>query len=202
MVSLIVKDFIIHKKMLLAMLLGIIVYMFLNASVILVGIIFTLAIVMHIFSYDEKKSIQMLLSSLPYTRREIVSSKYISTFIYILLVIGAIVISNFFVNEQLPNWKQFIIVIGIVVLVLSFLFPFSYQFTSKYLLIGSFSFFGIYLLIGKFLVPNINDEIRSIIAKILEFNNTQIVIGAGIMLSILYLLSWLLSIRIYEKKVF
>lgn len=184
------------------MLLGIIVYMFLNSSVILVGIIFTMAIVMHIFSYDEKKSIQMLLSSLPYTRKEIVSSKYISTFIYVLLVICAIVTSNYFVNQQLPNWKQFMIVLGIVILMLSIMFPFSYKFTSKYLLIGSFSFFGIYLLIGKFLVPNINDEIRSITAKILELNNPTIIIGAGVVLSILYLLSCLLSIRIYEKKVF
>ena len=184
------------------MLLGIIAYMFLNSSVILVGIIFTLAIVMHIFQNDEKKTIQMLLSSLPYTRKEIVSAKYISTFVYVLLVICTIVTSNYFVNQQLPNWKQFMIVIGIVLLVLSFLFPFSYKFTSKYLLISSFVFFGIYLFIVNFLVLNLNDKIRSITAKILEFSNTQILAGAGVMLITLYLLSWLLSIRIYEKKVF
>lgn len=184
------------------MLLGIIVYMFLNASVILVGIIFTLAIVMHIFSSDEKKSIQMLLSSLPYTRREIVSSKYISTFIYIFLVIWAIVISNFFVNEQLPKWKEFILVFVIVILIFSFLFPFSYKFSSKFLLIGSIALFGIYLFVVNLLVPNINDKIRSITAKILELNNTQLFVGTGVILIIIYLLSWLISIRIYEKKVF
>ena len=184
------------------MLLAIIVYMFLDASVTLVGIVFTLTIVMHIFSNDEKKSIQMLLSSLPYTRREVVCSKYISVFVYILLVLSVIVISNYLVNQQVPNWKELLIVVGIVMLLVSIMFPFAYKFKSKYLLIATIIGFVIYLFVMNYLIENINDEIRSITARILEFNDTQIFIGIGVILIMFYLLSWMLSVRFYEKKVF
>lgn len=184
------------------MLLANVAYMLIDASVMLVGIVFTIAIVMHIFSNDEKKVIQMLLSSLPYTRREIVSSKYISVFIYTLFVLSVTVIGHYAVSQQLPSWKELLIVVGIVMLFISFLYPFFYKFTSKYLIQGSIGMFAVYLLVVKFFVPNLHDHIRILVAKMLAFNDDQIFIGLGVAISILYLLSWLLSVRIYEKKVF
>ena len=202
MVNLLIKDFFIHKIMLLCMLAGIFLYMLLDVSVMLVGILFTLAIVMHIFTSDEKKSIQMLLSSLPYTRREIVSSRYLSAIIYALLVIGAVAISDYAVNQQIPDWKQFLFVAGVAMLAFSFYFPFSYRFASKYLLIALIGTFLIYLFLMRFLVPNLNDLTRSMTTKILELHDMQLWLGAGALLIILYLLSWKISVRIYEKKVF
>ena len=184
------------------MLLGIVAYMFVTTSVMLVGVIFTFAIVMSIFATDEKKSIQMLLSSLPYTRREVVTSKYIAAIVYLLLVISVIVMSNYLINQQQPNWKAFLIVVGIVMLLVSFSFPFSYKFSSKYLQFAAIGLFMLYLFVLKFSVPNLHDEIRSITAKLLQFNDTQIVVGIGAVFCILYLLSWMLSVKIYEKKVF
>lgn len=202
MVNLIKKDFIIHKNMLLIMLLGIVAYMFVDTSAMLNGIIFTFAIVMHIFSADETKPIQMLLSSLPYTRKEVVTSKYIAAIVYLLLVIGVIVITNYLINQQLPDWKAFLIVIGIVMLLVSFIFPFSYKFSSKFLLFAGIGVFVVYLFVLNFLIPNLHDEIRSMTAKLLQFNDIQIMFGVGVALCILYLLSWLVSVKIYEKKVF
>lgn len=184
------------------MLLGIVAYMFVDTSAMLNGIIFTFAIVMHIFSADEKKSIQMLLSSLPYTRREVVTSKYIAAIVYLLLVISVIIMSNYLINQQQPNWKALLIVVGIVMLLVSFSFPFSYKFSSKYLQFAVIGLFMLYLFVLKFLVPNLHDEIRSITAKLLQFNDNQIVVGIGTVFCILYLLSWMLSVKIYEKKVF
>ena len=202
MVNLLIKDFFVHKIMLLCMLAGIFLYMLLDVSVILVGILFTLAIVAHIFTGDEKKSIQMLVSSLPYTRREIVSSRYLSAITFALLVIGAVAISDYAVNQQIPDWKQFFFVAGIIMLFFSFYFPFSYRFASKYLLIASIGGFLIYLFLLRFLVPNLNDLTRSMTTKILERNDVELWLGTSALLIILYLLSWMVSVRIYEKKVF
>lgn len=184
------------------MLLANVAYMLIDTSVMLVGVVFTIAIVMHIFSNDEKKAIQMLLSSLPYTRREIVSSKYISVFVYTLFVLSVTAIGHYAVSQQLPSWKELWVVVGIVMLFITFLYPFLYKFTSKYLLSGSIVIFAVYLVVVNLFVPNLNDHIRSLVAKMLAFNDNQILIGLGVVISILYLLSWLLSVKIYEKKVF
>ena len=202
MVNLIKKDFIVHKYMLLIMLLGIVALMFVDSSVMLNGIVFTFAIIMHIFSADETKPIQMLLSSLPYTRREIVSSKYIGAIVYLLLVISVIVITNYLINQQLPDWKAFLIVTGLVMLLVSLIFPFSYKYSSKYLQFVAIGLFILYLFVLKFVVPNLHDQIRMITARILQFSDTQIVAGIGVVICILYLGSWILSVKIYGKKVF
>ena len=200
--NLILKDFIVHRYMLLLMLLGIVAYMFVDTSVMFVGIIFTFVIVTSIFSADEKKPIQMLLSSLPYTRREVVSSKYIAALVYLLSVIGVSAISNYVINQQRPDGKAFLLVMGIVIFLLSFVFPFLYKFTSKFLHMAGIGFVIVYLFVLKFLVPNLHDEIRGITAKILAFNDTQIIVGIGVVLCVMYALSWMLSVRIYERKVF
>ena len=191
-----------HKYMLLIMLLGIVALMFVDSSVMLNGIVFTFAIIMHIFSADETKPIQMLLSSLPYTRREIVSSKYIGAIVYLLLVISVIVITNYLINQQLPDWKAFLIVTGLVMLLVSLIFPFSYKYSSKYLQFVAIGLFILYLFVLKFVVPNLHDQIRMITARILQFSDTQIVAGIGVVICILYLGSWILSVKIYGKKVF
>ena len=58
------------------------VSLFLSTSAIWFGFIFCFAIIMQSFSMDEKASIHLLLNSLPYTRKEIVSSKYIKCMYY------------------------------------------------------------------------------------------------------------------------
>ncbi|MFS0783200.1 ABC-2 transporter permease [Bacillus sp. 1P06AnD] len=202
MFNLIVKDFFIHKKMLLGTLAGIVFYAFIDVSVMFVGVLFTFAMAMHIFSSDEKKSIQTLLSSLPYTRREVVSSKYVSVFVCLFLVMSVVVVSNYFINQEVTNWKQIYFITSVVMVLISFVFPFSYKFTSKYLLTASIGLFVLYLAVLKFLIPNLNDEIRSITTRIIELNNIQIFLGTGAILILFYVVSWILSVRIYEKKVF
>ncbi|RCK09630.1 hypothetical protein DT075_35620 [Bacillus licheniformis] len=62
------------------------VYLMLDISPIWVGVVFSIVISMYAFSIDEKSSIHMLLNSLPYTRKEIVSSKYIVVVLFTSMV--------------------------------------------------------------------------------------------------------------------
>lgn len=202
MVNLILKDLVIHKKLLLGMFLGIVAYMLLDASVMLVAVVFTMAIVMSIFANDEKKSIQMLLGSLPFTRREVVSSKYIVVFIYTLLVFFTTSVSNYAINQQLPNGKEALIVICSVMLLVSILFPLTYKFSSKYLTIITIVVFFICIWLARMSAIELNDEFRAVAARILAFQDVPLVIGVGVVLTLLYFLSWRLSVRIYENKIF
>ena len=67
------------------------VYLMLDISPIWVGVVFSIVISMYAFSIDEKSSIHMLLNSLPYTRKEIVSSKYIVVVLFTSMVEAAVI---------------------------------------------------------------------------------------------------------------
>lgn len=184
------------------MIAGLVAYIYLDRSIIFLSVLFIFATTLHVFSNEEKKPIQMLLSSLPYTRREIVSSRYLSVFVYTLLILLIISMGNYIVNNQFPSWREIMFVIGLVMLMFSFIFPFSYKYKSNFLLFATIGIFILYMFVVNTLIPNLNDQIRSITAKILAFSDTQIIIGAIIILSLLYLISWMISVRVYEKKVF
>ena len=202
MFNLIRKDIIIHKFTFMILIPVLLVYLMMDISSVWLGFIISIAIIMTTFAADEKSSINKFLNALPYTRKEIVSSKYIGAIVYLLLVISVIVITNYLINQQLPDWKAFLIVTGLVMLLVSLIFPFSYKYSSKYLQFVAIGLFILYLFVLKFVVPNLHDQIRMITARILQFSDTQIVAGIGVVICILYLGSWILSVKIYGKKVF
>ena len=87
MLQLIRKDIILQKYTLLVMLPILLLYLTLNYSVVWIGIIFCIAIIMQSFSVDEKSTSHMLLNALPYTREEIVNSKYIGAGVFTFLIL-------------------------------------------------------------------------------------------------------------------
>ena len=200
MYNLIRKDFIIQKKALLILFPILFVYLILNTANIWIGFVFSIVIIMNTFSMDEKPNITALLNSLPYTRKEIVSSKYIGVLIFTLFVIFALFIGNYVIHRELIDWKEIMFIMSLVMMVTSFTIPFSYQFKSQYLLIGSLFLFIGYLIIANTLVKNINDEIRNLIQFLIELQGLQSYLLFIVPVIVIYGCSWLLSIRIYRKK--
>ncbi|MCI1591879.1 ABC-2 transporter permease [Heyndrickxia oleronia] len=202
MFNLIRKDLTLQKKTLAALLLGLCIYLFLDASPLWVGIVFSIAISMNAISMDEKSSIHMLINSLPYTRKEIVSSKYIVMVLFTLMVAATIFIGNFIIHGELFEWKDILLMVGIVMVAISLMLPFCYKFKSNYLFIATIIGFGVYLLVINFVIQNLNDRIRESVHMLLTLGNTQLYVLIGLLVIILYIGSWLLSIRIYRNKVF
>jgi len=202
MFNLIRKDILLQKTTLLIMLPLLVVFLFMENSYVWIGIIFSISIVMNAYSVDEKSASHMLLNSLPYTRKEIVSSKYIGTFIFIGLVVFTIIIGNLIIHQEIMMWKDILLIVSSVMITISFLFPFSYQFKSQYMLIGTLVALGIYLVIIPFIVPNMNDKVREFVQMLLTLQAAQFYLFIVISVMALYACSWLLSIRIYERKVF
>ncbi|GAB0171334.1 hypothetical protein LSPCS325_47710 [Lysinibacillus sp. CTST325] len=98
-------------------------------------------------------------------------------------------------------WKEMLLIIGLVMVAISIMFPISYKFKTQYLAIASGVLFGIYMLTINLLVP-INDILRELTRKFMTLQETQMYFVASITVIILYIGSWLLSIRIYERKAF
>lgn len=202
MFNLICKDLVLQKSTLLVLLPALVVYLFLESSSIWVGIIFSIAIIMNAYSIDEKSSIHMLLNSLPYTRKEIVSSKYIGAFIFTGIVVFTIFIGNLIIHQEIIIWKDILFIVSLVMVAISLMFPFSYKFKSQYILIAALVLLAIYLVIIPLLIPNVNEKIRGGAQMLLTVQTAQFYLFSALAVMMLYACSWLLSIRIYRKKVF
>ncbi len=187
--------------MLSFMILALIGYMAMGTSSIFVGIVFTFAIVAHIFSADDTKPIQMLWTSLPYTRGEIVSARYISALLFNAAVLAVIAVLNLIINGAVPDLKGYLFAACLSMLILSIFFPFTYKFKSKNMMAGGMILFVVYLFTVNFLIPDLHDRIRTFTAKALAFGETQLALTGGVAVVLVYFLSWLLSLRIFKKQI-
>ncbi len=204
MINLILKDVLIQKKIILFYIATLIIYLFAGVpSLIPLGILYSVIFILNTFAYDEKDNANMLLNSLPYTRKEIVSSKYIGSLIFTTIFIFMIYTGDFLIHGKggLFIWKEMLLIMGLVMVAISFMFPIAYKFKTHYLLIALGVLFGIYMLTISLLVP-INDILRELTRKFLTLQETQMYFVACITVIILYIGSWLLSIYIYERKAF
>jgi len=204
MINLILKDVLIQKKIILFYIATLIIYLLAGVpSLIPLGFLYSVIFILNAFAYDEKDNANILLNSLPYTRKEIVSSKYIGSLIFTTIFVFMIYAGDFLINGKgdLFIWKEMLFIIGLVMVAISFMFPISYKFKTHYLLIALGVLLGIYMLTISLLVP-INDILRELARKFLTLQEAQMYFLAIFTTVILYIGSWLLSIRIYEKKVF
>ncbi|MFW5438052.1 ABC-2 transporter permease, partial [Paenibacillus apiarius] len=144
MFNLILKDILIQKKIIIFYIATIILYLLVDTSLVLIGFIYSVVFIMNAYSYDEKDNANILLNSLPYTRKEIVCSKYIGALIFTSIFIIIIYFGDFLLNgkEALFSWKEVLLIIGLVMVAISFMLPFSYKFKTQYLLIASGVFFA------------------------------------------------------------
>ncbi|MFJ7973868.1 ABC-2 transporter permease [Psychrobacillus sp. NPDC096389] len=200
--NLIRKDIALQKKTLMILLLPLFAYLFLGSSTIWIGVLFCIALIMQGFSMDEKSSSNLLFNSLPYTRKEIVSSKYIGACVFIFLVLATIFIGNLIIHKEMIQLEQLLFTMSIVMLFISFAFPFSYLLTSQYLMIAFAVLFVLYFIIVNMFIPNLNDRIRELVHTVLSLDNSLFYLIVVVSVLLIYILSWMLSIRIYSRKVF
>src|SRR5690606_27456119 len=182
--QLIRKDIILQKYTLLVMLPILLLYLTLNYSVVWIGIIFCIAIIMQSFSVDEKSTSHMLLNALPYTREEIVNSKYIGAGVFTFLILFIIFLGNLIINKEIIQWKQLFLIMSIVALFVSFAFPFSYLFKSQYLLFGGIALFVFYIVTVSKFIPDLNDRIRKVVGIVLSFEQSLVYVGGLVLVGL------------------
>jgi len=202
MLNLIRKDIRLQKNQLLILLPALFIYLLFGTSTTWVSIVFCIVLIMDVFSKDEKTSANLLLNALPYTRKEIVNSKYIGVFVYTFLVLLTICIGNWMIHREFMQWEQLIFITNIVVMFTSFAFPFAYKFKMKYLINGSLVLFVLYLAVVNIFIGDLNDRIRNTVQAFLSLDSTLLYLIVILSVTLIYMLSWMLSIRIYSRKVF
>ncbi|MGE7942170.1 ABC-2 transporter permease [Lysinibacillus xylanilyticus] len=204
MVNLILKDIIIQKNTIIIYIATIILYLLADVSPIFLGVLYSVVFIMNTFSVDDKGNANILLNSLPYTRKEVVSSKYMGALIFTSVIIFIIYLGDFFLNGkgEVFLWREILLIIGLVMVTTSFILPISYKFKSKHLVMILVALVGLYLVTVTLLIPNLHDILREVVQNFLALQETQMYFVAILTTVILYIGSWLLSIRIYERKAF
>lgn len=202
MLQLVKKDFFIHKKIILAMLAVLIVYMLIEIPPIFLGVLFAFTMSLHIFSSDEKPHTKVLLSSLPFTRKEIVSAKYIAALLYTLVIVVILVAGTIIINQQQPDWTLISFVVVSSLCIVTIAYPVCYQFESKYLMFVFVIGFAIYLLVGNLFVKNLHEYINQFIVDAMNFMQGENLWLVCLVALILYIASWFVSVKIYERKEF
>jgi len=210
--NLIRKDIIIQKITLMLLIPVLLVYLMMDISSIWLGFLISIVTIMSMFTADEKSSINNFLNALPYTRKEIVSSKYMGALFFTFIVVLGIFIGTFIIHREIIDWKEILIVVSLVLIFVSFAFPFSYKFKSQYLMIGSAIMFVVLMAVNNYIIPkivpvleetmNLEEIVEWFAQKILSLQDIQLYGLIAILVIVLYVGSWLLSIRIYSKKVF
>ncbi|GIN74545.1 permease [Bacillus sp. J14TS2] len=203
MFNLIKKDFIIQKSQLF-LFIPVLIFFAIFGRHMSPAIIFFIAssyIPMNGYIYDEQVESNIFLNSLPYTRKEIVTAKYIGAIVYMILSIGLASIILYFFNYSYMM-RDFAIAAGMFFVFAAFVFPLFYILKPGY--IGTAVLIGVIL--SAVILPPIIRFLAEHLTTITDFLTSQsaaTLYGSGAVIAIvLYLLSWMVSQFMYQRKAF
>lgn len=212
MLNLLKKEFLLQKNTIFF----IVVYIFLaeffmgnfSGSLLIYIVCMTTSffLVLAAYKYDEKNKSNYIINSLPVKRKEIVFVRYISLIIYSALSIGITLLFGFvfhlfgYNNLFLSNISPFLIctVFIINILFASILFPIFFKFGySKANIISTFLYF-IFFFTSISLGVKGNTEIIKFFASI-NISAALFMLIGFLTISLIFILSMLLSIKLYDK---
>lgn len=218
MFSLVLKDILLQKKMLLfAAAYGVILLIFFQDPVFsTMAYIMGATAISYMFvvwscAYDEKNNSHIVLNSLPISRAGIVRARYASIFLFAILAFGLISILGMMMKaislpfpSRYPGWDDFLGVFFCLTLFSSLFLPLFFRFgyiKSRIIGIGMFvTVFFIPKWSGDYLMRKYGREIPE--QLFLTTNGAGFVVGLVIAALFLLFLSYLLSVHFYRNKQF
>ena len=203
MFNLIKKDFVIQKIQIL-LFIPFIMFFAIFADHMSAAFVFLLVgtyIPLNGYIYDEQVESNILLNSLPYTRKEIVSAKYVGAIAYMILSITVASII-FYIFGYDYGIRDISIAMGLFFIFTAFTFPLFYILKPGY--IGTAVLGGFILL--AIVIPPIFLFLAEYLTAITEFftslSTTMIYLSGATISIIIYLTSWRVSQTLYQRKVF
>lgn len=219
MLSLVLKDLLIQKKVVLFsffyVLIMVIAFQGQGAAMLIVGIVTVNYVMLQTAcAYDEKNNTDIMLNSLPLSRGDIVLARYISVLVFSMIGIGGYVlitiifgICNFPIKVYPFTLEAIFGAIAGIVIMNSIYLPTFYKLgyiKSKW--INFILFFGVFFSIGgiSYIIKQGNNIpiIKSIVASIEGFSESQIIIGLIMVMGMVILGSYFLSVKFYKNREF
>lgn len=201
MLNLIKRDLILQKKQLLVYLGCIIFFIVMNMHPILIFTITSIFIPFNTHSYDEKAETNILLNSLPYTRKEIVASRYIGTIVYMLLAIAVTSIMLIMFQKSFTV-EHLVIGNALFLLFAAITFPLFYQFSQKHMSLIVIVSFLVLTKIGPDFVHFFATKFSTVTDAIFSLSIPTLYAITMIIIVCAYIISWGISLVIYQRKAF
>ncbi len=204
MFNLIKKDLLLQKHLGLVYLGLIVLYLYIDISLVGTITLTCSLFVLHSHYYDEKDHSNMLLNSLPYSRKEIVTSKFLEAVLAIIPVsIVSIVSKLIFTGGDFElSYSSLLISLFCTMIFTSFYLPFFYKFTQQYIMMIGAALMGLTValmpIITRFVTKHFSDQINTV----LNMSEIQLYTIFGGISVLLFVLSWNLTVSIYSKRVF
>ncbi|MGN7477025.1 ABC-2 transporter permease [Solibacillus silvestris] len=201
MFNLIRRDVILQKKQLLLFIPFVIFFIIMEANPALIFLVASLIIPFNTYAYDEKAETNILLNSLPYTRTEIIASRYLGAIIYMVSAIGVTSLTLFVFNKPF-TLTHIAIGCSLFLLFASFTFPLFYIFKPGYIFPAVMIGFLLSAAIGPAIMLFLADQLTVIKDFIINLSVPALYTGATIVVIIVYVSSWWVTNSIYQRKAF
>lgn len=201
MFNLIRRDAIIQKWQLYIFLPFILFFIYMDSHPALIFLIASIYIPFNAYAYDEKAETNILLNSLPYTRQEIISSRFLGAIVYMILAVSFTSLVLFIFNKPF-TFTDIAIGSSLFLLFSALTFPLFYIFKPGYItpvVLISFLFLAG---IGPNIVTYLAERLTLITNFIMNLSVITLYTGSAIMIMAIYAMSWGATTLIYQRKVF
>lgn len=201
MLNLIKRDIIIQKKLLLTFIPFIVFFIIMDSHPIFIFLVSSIFIPFNALAYDEKTNVNILLNSLPYTRKEIVASRYFGGVVFMVISIGLTAVVLLIAGKSF-SISDMTISAGLFLLFSAISFPIFY--IVKQGQITPFLIIGFILLggAGPAAIRLLGDRAQSFTDFILELPLTTVLISFSVIALFFYAVSWRVAAAAYERKAF
>ncbi|MBN6889854.1 ABC-2 type transport system permease protein [Cytobacillus horneckiae] len=201
MFNLIRRDIILQKRQLFIFIPFILFFIFMDAHPALTFLIASIFIPFNTYAYDEKTETNILLNSLPYTRTEIIASRYLGAIVYMVLAIGVTSLALFAFNKTF-TMNDIAIGSSLFLLFASITFPLFYILKPGYITMVVIISFLVLASVGPAIVLFLADRLTAITDFIVNLSVPTLYTGATIAIIIVYVISWGITTAIYQRKAF
>ncbi|OCA90442.1 multidrug ABC transporter permease [Bacillus sp. FJAT-27225] len=201
MFNLIRRDVIIQKWQLLFFIPFILFFIITNSHPVLTFLVASIFIPFNTYAYDEKAETNILLNSLPYTRTEIIASRYIGAIVYMVIAIGVTSLALFFLDKPF-SLRDIAVSSSLFLLFAAFTFPLFYLFKPGYIFSVVLISFLVLAGIGPSILSFFAEHLTALTDIIVSLSAPALYTGAALCVMAAYVLSWGITHVIYQRKAF
>lgn len=201
MLNLIRRDVILQKRQLIIFIPFILFFIIMQLPAALTFLVASIFIPFNAFGYDEKAETNILLNSLPYTRKEIIASRYLGAIVYMILSIGLTSLALFAFNKSFAI-SDIAIGSGLFLLFSAFTFPLFQIFKPGHITTVVLISFILLTWIVRFITFFMAEHLTTITDFIANFSLPILYMVSAVVVIGLYGISWGITTIIYQRKAF
>lgn len=202
MFNLIRRDFIIQKRQLLMYVLLVLFFDLLGRhDAAFIFLLASIIIPVNTIAYDEKPETNILMNSLPYTRNEIIASRFLGTIVFIMLATGVTSVLMYVFNRSFST-TDIAISSSLALLLLSLYLLMSYIIKPGYSAPTALVSFLVLAGIVPPIVSYLGERLTSVTDFLLNLPVPIFYTSALLLGIVFYGTSWSVTSFIYRRKAF